>query len=169
MKKILLLLSMLFVTSISCMETESNNRGLLSLSGSALKRRPKFIFNIDGQLTSIPSYLVDPVLREATPEQIQAFNKAGCRMELIKYDSGEFGVRAMVPGKGGGPLFGAVLAWSVRAASYTAGSAAAAAVVTTNPAVGIPATLAVVAEYAATTEGAAAAAAIVGYACWFLP
>lgn len=176
MKKLLLVISVLFTASISAMDTsletalvKKSNTGMSKLGSSFKQRKSQFILNIDGRLTSVPSYLVDPVLREANYEQMNAFNKAGCKIRVIKFDNGEFGLKAMVPGKAGGPITGLVAGWCVRAAMYSAGTASAAAVVTTNPAVGIPATLAVMAEYAATTEGAAAAATIIGVSCWFLP
>lgn len=175
MKKLFLLFSLLFSLSTSAMISKPETRkmqrspGMLNLAGHMIKERQKakamneFMVNIDGKDIKVPSYLVDAELRNATPEQLQAFKDAGCKLALVKYDNGEFGLRAIVPGKGGGPIgfaigcylgAGAVNVGANTAISTAETAAIAAVTATGGPAAGIAAT----APIMAAGEGARLAA-----------
>jgi hypothetical protein len=182
MKKLFLLFSLIFSISISAMdivksdivETRKISRspGMLNLASHILSERKKeslptkkankFVINIDGENKEIPSYLVDKELLKATPEQLQAFQDAGGKFDVIKYDNGEFGVKAMVPGKGGGPIgfaIGCYLgAGAVNVGANAAISAAEAAAVAAASAAGGPAGMAASGAIMAAGEGVRLAA-----------
>jgi len=148
MKKLFLIFNLLFSLSISAMDISkyearkiSRSPGMLNLGAHILNERQKaalptknmnkFILNVDGENKEIPSYLVDSKLLKATPEQLQAFQNAGGKFDIIKYDNGEFGIKAMVPGKGGGPIGFAIGCFLGSAAVDVGANAALGAIETT--------------------------------------
>lgn len=90
--------------SLNTMETSPNRKGMLSLAKNLTNSQVKFFVTADGNNHEVANYLVDPILRNRTYEELKAFSDAGCKVKPIKFDNGKFGLKAMVPGKGGGPI-----------------------------------------------------------------
>ncbi len=102
---------------------------------------------------------VDPLLRSMNTEQLKKFVDQGNHIRAIRLSDGEHRLQAMLPGKGGGPISGAIAYWATKTLCYGTAVAAAGTVVT---ATGGLAGAAGGAIAAATTVGASAGATIVG-------
>ena len=111
------------------------------------------------QVRPVQSCFVDPLLKRMNSEQLTKFVEQGNRIKAIRLSDGEHRLQAMVPGKGGGPVTGAIAYWVVKTLCYgTAVAAASTVVVATGGAAGA----AVGALGAAATLGAGAGATVVG-------
>ena len=107
----------------------------------------------------VQSHFVDPLLKRMSPEQLKTFVQQGNRIRAIRLSNGEHRLQAMVPGKGGGPITGAIAYWAVKTLCYGAAVAAAGtAVAATGGAAGA----ALGALGAASTLGASAGATVLG-------
>lgn len=73
----------------------------------------------ESDVIDIPTYNIEPMLREVSKYQLEKFLEAGY-VTLIQVDDNEFVIKGNVRGLGGGPITGAVLSWVTRAVGYGA-------------------------------------------------
>lgn len=88
---------------------------LLSLSCSAMQQtimRDDAGFKVldKGQWNQVKSHHVEPALLKMSPELLHEYFAAGCRIRACRCTNGDYVLRSFVPGKGGGPFFGAITA-----------------------------------------------------------
>lgn len=71
----------------------------------------------DNELYTVKRYSMDPLLRNIKHKQLKKFQKVGY-INVKKIDNDEFALEANVRGLGGGPVFGSMVYWGVKALFY---------------------------------------------------
>lgn len=76
-----------------------------------------FSLYCDGEKQTIHNYDVDPLLRKLDEKKIMQFLKAGS-IKISKYDNGEFSIKSLIKGLGGGPVTAAAAYWLTKTVCY---------------------------------------------------
>lgn len=86
----------------------------------------------DTEKYKIKKYFTDPLVRDITKKQLNAFLECGY-LSLNKMEDGQYSLKAKGRLQGGGPLLGTIAYWVTKTACYTVGFAAVSgAVITTG-------------------------------------
>ncbi len=80
----------------------------------------RFIVNVGGEYKEVPKYMVDPILLKLSPEQMVQFQKVA-KIVVIHYSDGTIGLKAYIPGVGGGWLGAQIGFWGAKTAVYVVG------------------------------------------------